>query len=1085
MTSRRSDIIGRQSVALRHLGRGDVGAALRAEFSPGSLSPEEAQSIIQAAELDTGVLGPIFESLTNPIVILGAALSFAFPVLKLRQMYGSVSKQIKKADQMGHMLPPGLREVMISPSTMLRTEPHLWDALLDVAHGRKVFYEKYIPRMMDDLEVYAKKAGSPLTEFHGRVVAASLDGLEKVHPKALKNFARPGINPKTGKAWSAKSIAGRMRSPFDTQKLTGHIDSQPGLREYVNSTRKVMDDVFDDLVVRHPEMRAELEAALTKKGRRLRVRQKRAIESGQLDTLDIPADVREYLKTSKRYKEVENKIRKSGTLELGDKLEDYWMHQLPRGVREIDTELVDLMREVSKQGLHGKRMSAGVSATVSESLMKRAGRMMPHLDDIKQFEGTGLLDDVAYKEMQQVVLSSAKDPAKHILPYSLEYAGSMQDYMHRMAATYAFNVRGAGRILNEGVDYLKKGQPGQQRIASVLEDTLIPLAAGKPDFQRAVRSQYWAGMQMRLQDSLKNGVLGQVVPKDLKKWMSDRLAPGGGPFVAGSLEGGLTDLMYSSTLGGNISSVLMNSMQTLITTVPFLGKHALDGIQRTLSKAPEYFKARVAGVPHFEAVQRAFPEFAEMGLGGMSKIVEGGLDQMQNAYRAATAGPLRRGFDKTNAFLMSLFEKAETMNQLVAFEGTMAKAASEGIRGTEALLAARRTVMLTQFPGGAVNAPIWVSKMKGHAGGRLAMMFSQFALRYPEFLISTATAAGSGVQAAGGRNWGTIGRAMLISGLAYEGGKAMGVDLSRGLMFGALPEPREDSPFYPWPMVSPALSIAGNLARDVLSGEFPEKSKYSLPLLVPGGVAGARAVGLVKYGAGAAEALGRKWIDYDSPGPGGTYPMYSEARSGATTLVGYSTLPQIMAQGLGLPVNTVSKQEPGAMEWLMKNRDRIREAKRQYLEAVNVNDQQEANSIDQQFQAAYPEVQGGLRALVQPRDMEAMQLRKDVSRMERVMDTLPREVRPIFAAALQASMLGGGSDWLGIPPGMLGTGTVKSREAARPGAFRSNNLGFSRGGGGFSRPGVFSGGGTGPMQGRSPGDISRYQLPKVGVNLGM
>jgi hypothetical protein len=570
--------------------------------------------------------------------------------------------------------------------------------------------------------------------------------------------------------------------------------------------------------------------------------------------------------------------------------------------------------------------------------------------------------------------------------------------------------------------------------------------------------------------------------------MSTKLARDPGPFRLASVEHDIADLLHVAALGvPNVQPSAFNALQSLLTTWPLLGNDAIGGMASVLRKGKRYFHVRVRGTGHHEALKEVFPEFVEVGLGGMSQLTEGAVDSLNANFRAAMGGPVRKGLSKVNDFLMGLFRSVESFNQLMAFEGAMIKGRREGLPLLERMLESRRVVLASQFPGGAENSSVFLSKLKGFPGGRLLTMFGQFATRFPEYLFSTATMAGSAEKAGlGGRNWGTLGRAMLAGGLAYEVGKGFGLDLSRGLAFGALPAPREGGAFYPLPFVPPAASIVGELGADVLKGEFPDRFRYVLPLLVPGGVGFARSVGY--YSPEAAKALGRKYVDYDQPSPDGRYAVYSEAQRGQPTLVGYMTAKELAAQGLGLPLMTTARKEPGTMEWLMANRDRIRDYKRRWLQAQLKNDPSRAGGVEREFNRAYPQVHGGLRSMIKPRDMEAVQMRRNVTRMERIMDTLPKEARPLFSMAIQQTVLGAGEEFLGIDPALLSVGTAQSRNAARAGSAPRMGRGlvagqgsFGRGLSPYSRPMGSYRNTVGNVQQPRPREIARHELPNVTV----
>lgn len=993
------DMLGRASLIAPNLLRGDPLAAGRAAISPLSLSPEEAKSLRERLGLGDGPFAWVFETLTNPLVLLGAALSIKFPIPKLKNMMG-VSKQLRRASESSY-LPPALRGFS-SPFSIYKDRTDVLEALLDVGLYRTKFVERHYKKLLVAEEEFRRVAGRPMTRLEERLVAYHLDGLTEMKPKSLQGFRKVGSRDK-------------LETPLDLDAVEKH--TSPALREFVGKVRGVLDDMYDEVVLLHPDMRVELTAALTKRvGKKV---PDDVIEQILKGERKIEAEVRGKLRASDRFKNIEKELKQRGFVEPGVKLDAYWPHMLPRDLKGYEDWLQEMVSasKFSTRSL-GKRAVAGLDKTASENLLKRQGKMLPDVRHLEEFPE--LLHAGRMNELKKYFLESG---AGTVRPYRLDFLQTIELHTNRMGTSYAFNVRGAGRKLAAARDTLDTWR------ASLLENHLIPMAAGRATLQKAVKSQYLMGVKDRVRGLLDTPYMKKVLGGDLHKWMTKRMQLDRGGFS--NMEEHLTSLIYSGALGANVGSVGLNLTQSLITTIPLLGTDAFRGMSRAIGGLKRYGRLRIhEGADHLTALQKTFPRFAEMGLGGATKFGSEAVRSLDEAFRMSERGVVRRGFDRLNNFLMFAFEKVELFNQLSAFEGAMVKGLREGLSAAEAMPLARNITMMTQFPVDVVNSPVYMQMLKGMPGGKLLSMFSQFTMRTLEFMTSTATSLGSIAQSDPllGRNWGTLGRVMLTSGLVYEMGKEAGVDLSRGLMFGALPEVREGRPFSPLPIVPPAASIAGGVVQDLVRGKFDE-TRYGLPLLVPGGVAVSRVASL--FSPEAAKVLGRKWVDYDSPTPGGDLPMYGQVPGrGAPTLVGYVSPSRVLLHGLGLP-SGAAEQEVEGLRWLMKNRDRILGYKRGFMQALLENDPGRATSVDETFRKAYPQLRGGLRTLVKKRDLEAMELRRNVARMERVLETLPREMRPLFAQALQQTVLSNTEGLLGVDPRLLQRGTIRSRAPYR------------------------------------------------------
>jgi hypothetical protein len=302
---------------------------------------------------------------------------------------------------------------------------------------------------------------------------------------------------------------------------------------------------------------------------------------------------------------------------------------------------------------------------------------------------------------------------------------------------------------------------------------------------------------------------------------------------------------------------------------------------------------------------------------------------------------------------------------------------------------------------------------------------------------------------------------LMASGAAYEGGRALGLDLSGGLLTGTLPFPHDTKgPFGIYPFVPPAMQIPGNIIQAAIEGD-PRALQQTLPLLVPGGIAASRAIGYVPGvgGEGTAKLLGRYYADYKMPTPDGRVPVFSHDGN----LIGYETIGQITAKAVGIPgAGGEVRNETEILQWLVQNRDRAREARRGYLEALFRNDTSAMMQVRESYESTF-----GVPLTIKETHVKAYQLRRDVPRIERVLATLPEDIRPQFAAILQQAIFAEGSGFLGIPPEELGRGTPSSRMPLR--ATRPS---------GFNRQGSYTTD-MSPMRKLNLGGMGRNQLPST------
>jgi hypothetical protein len=95
--------------------------------------------------------------------------------------------------------------------------------------------------------------------------------------------------------------------------------------------------------------------------------------------------------------------------------------------------------------------------------------------------------------------------------------------------------------------------------------------------------------------------------------------------------------------------------------------------------------------------------------------------------------------------------------------------------------------------------------------------------------------------------------------------------------------------------------------------------------------------------------------------------------------------------------------EQNLMRYLLKQRDRIREYRRQYIEAVAGGNPDQAQRVQDEFHREYPSL-GPIS--VKPSELKALEDRRMMSRLERALRTIPKEYRPQFAGLVNTAIAG-------------------------------------------------------------------------------
>jgi hypothetical protein len=285
-------------------------------------------------------------------------------------------------------------------------------------------------------------------------------------------------------------------------------------------------------------------------------------------------------------------------------------------------------------------------------------------------------------------------------------------------------------------------------------------------------------------------------------------------------------------------------------------------------------------------------------------------------------------------------------------------------------------------------------------------------------------------------DFGTAGRMIAAGGAVYGAGRMAGLNLSHGLLWGALPAPYgEDQPWYPLPVAPPLFQMGGAVLSDMFGGKF-EQVPRSLPLLIPGGVALARVSTVLSPGV--AKFLGRSYADYENQRSDGTIPLYS-ADGG---LKGFKTPLQLFGDAVGWKTLT-GDPEAELTRFLLAQRDQLRNERRQYIEAIAVNDMNKAQKIQAQHARIYPQL-GPIA--IKKSDIRAVHLRHDIGRLERILETLPADERAMYGQMVSMGLTEAAPSFLGVDPALLGRpgATIKSRDPYRRQAQSRQTLAISQ-----------------------------------------
>ena len=524
-----------------------------------------------------------------------------------------------------------------------------------------------------------------------------------------------------------------------------------------------------------------------------------------------------------------------------------------------------------------------------------------------------------------------------------------------------------------------------------------------------------------------DGFLGKVLEKHAGKRgkaFVDGLREYGDP---GSLTkprdvGGLVaSYLYTTHLGLNLSSALTNLTQPLLmaaTAAPLsdvVGAWAAS-VGEMLDYAADRATSPRLVVNQAEKLARVRKNFRFASFDPLTggKSPDGinliGIGPNQHDVLDSMVGRSDTAWDKTVRFMMSPFEKSEWMNR--NFSAHLMKRLYDrhgmSIVGDQFMQDAKGFMMRTQFAQDPMNTPDIFKNLPA-----LLKQFLSFPTRQLTGALSEFPVMGGEENYWRGL-WNTVGRGMGMSAIVYEAGKHLaGVDMSNGLFARGTTAMFQGEGVLPVP---PVLSIPMDFIK-AASGEDVNGLANTLARLVPGGVALSRAMGVMpdlsdNWMTALPGLLQKTYVDWNDPAPTGEVPLYKHDG----TFVGYHNPSLLIAKGLGVDLGKFRTK--GELDfYLSKQADMTREYKRRYLTMLAGNDLAGAQGVAAEYfdrvkvplTVSRDNVQGFLRSQTRARG-------------ERILDRLPAEARPAYAAYVEA-----GGMAANLPPGALQRGATATR----------------------------------------------------------
>jgi len=975
--------------------RGDVDAATRAIFQPDTLSPVEMQSFTRriAGPNPNKLTKTILDVATNPLVIAGLIGGYLlYPAVgagTLAKIFTSTRKGIPETGLLGKFVGGAF--------TRLR---HLVTHTGESMHGTIADINSAILKHVDaDQTLRAAAHGTIAPGRPQHQVAMGLQGWHKGMDSDLKHIFKLADRP------IAPGFQGKM---------------QEGVQSAIAKTDKYLKKVWSDLE-RLPGFKKKFEAEAKRRGltvgkmrenffphqaRENKLRQavlKHAPGGSAGASDDIPNTIANSLLRRKGVNVPDPAQLRAGEA-AGDIVAGF-ADDVERGIKANISEFRgNLVKEMAKNG-------------PSEGGVRKAVETVTARMDIDKRFVTAAVDRInsASQGIGGQSLDSALDWASEMIrrpgTYSLDLDDVLTRYSTQIARAKAWfgtpsNMPGKslGEKYNHLVDYFRHTirpdgkdvfMPVGSSTDNYLTKQLIPMNMGQKSAKAVARNSAWMEWRLKRADFLKSPMVKKMIPDKPRKWMINQLEDLSN-LDADTVGHGINSYLYMSSMGMNLGPASKNVFQNPLTFInlPGMGPGAwAHGLKETFTRSMAYLgDAKALGST--KSFSKHFGDFVE-SQGPQSGLIEKLFGGQEIVGMPATG--IRKGVDTFRDVLMAPFKFSELfVNRMPAFYGARGRAvawnvgkdAAKGLTGKAAAEASRRAVNrvasnivdASHFTGGPMGMPAGI--MDTWAPWR---QFMQFPMRTMDFMINSTRMG----KDASKLDFGTISRMTAAAAGTYTVGKdLLGVDLSPGLLAGALPLPQyENAPFYPFPLVSPLVQMAGNVVKGVATGDAQPFQDIA-PLLVPGGLAAKRL----------AKTLGPKRADYERRMDDGRVPVYND-RNG---LIGaYSPL-QLGLRAVGImPMEAAA--ERGAAQWLVGQRDRIREYRQRWLEAQTENDPIKAEKVQMEFQKQYPELN---RMEFRKSDINSIEQRRNTARISRIMRGVSKVHKPLFQNIIDEAQLG-------------------------------------------------------------------------------
>lgn len=485
----------------------------------------------------------------------------------------------------------------------------------------------------------------------------------------------------------------------------------------------------------------------------------------------------------------------------------------------------------------------------------------------------------------------------------------------------------------------------------------------------------------------------------------------------------LTKGLYAGALGYNMSSVMVNATQPFLFAGMWGGyDNVIKGYGEAFKELGDYLGKRAAqGFKPISTGERAnlIRSTHKLANWDGEDLLEVAGDTLSNLegklYQSFTADHKVKGTLERVLFEypMALFTSGEIINRNVAGHVALYRAQAQAARGVKVSAegmkdGVRNFVRETQYGSHWLNMPqafLPEGSSLGVPTGRLlsnplVRMFLTFPARSFTSLVhvSPHLAGREGSDVFKGFMNDTL-RGLAVSAIGYEVGKGLlEADLSKAGLAAAvtdaipgLSQGRFDFREGPVP-VPPVVDIPYQVAKALATDDMALMQKQ-LPRIIPGGVALSRVLGATPQVPGLGFLGQTRYADWESLTQDGRVPVYQNDG----TLIGMEGGVGLVLKGLGVDMGGF-KSEQDLMGYLVKQREEIVAARREYMQHAFSGDLDKADQSAREFEKRFK-----VPLTVTRTQWKSFMDGRNRPRIERQLDRIPQDAREEYIKLVSQS----------------------------------------------------------------------------------